>query len=184
VNIIDTKLSGVKIIEPKVLGDKRGYFFESFRQDSYKKAGLDFNFVQDNMSSSACGVLRGLHYQLKHPQGKLVTVMQGEVFDVAVDIRYGSPTFGKWESVVLSAANHKQSYIPPGFAHGFLVLSESAIFHYKCSEYYHQEDEYGIVWNDPVVAIDWPLDIKPILSEKDEKYELLDSIPESNLPVY
>lgn len=183
--VIETALAGVLIIEPKVFGDSRGFFFESFKQDSYKDlAGIELPFVQDNLSRSKYGVLRGLHYQLKHPQGKLVTVVRGEVFDVAVDIRYKSPTFGKWVGVVLNDENHRQFYIPPGFAHGFCVLSEYVDFHYKCTNYYHPEDEHGILWSDANVGIEWPLQIVPTLSEKDAKYKPLSEISTELLPNY
>lgn len=182
-NIIESKLSGAKIIEPKVFGDARGYFFESYKRDRYLDVGIVSEFVQDNMSRSAYGVVRGLHYQLKFPQGKLVTVTRGEVFDVLVDIRVGSPTFGQWDGYVLSDQNHRQLYIPPGFAHGFCVLSESADFHYKCTDYYHPEDEYGVIWNDPQVGIAWPkLMVAPNLSAKDVKYSELHTIDVNNLP--
>lgn len=182
-NIIVTKLDGVKIIEPKVFGDQRGFFFESFQAQRYKENGIGALFVQDNVSRSAYGVLRGLHYQLRYPQGKLVTVTRGEVFDVVVDIRKKSPTFGEWVGVYLNDENHHQLYVPPGFAHGFCVLSEVADFHYKCTEYYHPEDEHGILWNDKALAIDWPqLNVIPILSEKDSRYKLLSEISDESLP--
>lgn len=159
----------VLLIEPKVFGDDRGFFYESFNQRAFAEAtGLDLCFVQDNHSKSARNVLRGLHYQLPpREQGKLVRVVAGEVFDVAVDIRKESPTFGRWVGEVLSAQNRRQLWIPPGFAHGFLVLSESAEFLYKTTDYYAPEYEYGIAWNDPLLAIDWPLRDAPVLSPKD-----------------
>ena len=159
----------VLLIEPKVFGDDRGFFYESFNQRAFAEAtGLDLCFVQDNHSKSACNVLRGLHYQLPpREQGKLVRVVDGEVFDVAVDIRKESPTFGRWVGVVLSAQNRRQLWVPPGFAHGFLVLSESTEFLYKTTDYYAPEYECGIAWNDPLLAIDWPLQMAPILSPKD-----------------
>ncbi len=159
----------VLLIEPKVFGDDRGFFYESFNQRAFAEAtGLDLCFVQDNHSKSACNVLRGLHYQLPpREQGKLVRVVAGEVFDVAVDIRKESPTFGRWVGVVLSAQNRRQLWVPPGFAHGFLVLSESTEFLYKTTDYYAPEYECGIAWNDPLLAIDWPLQMAPILSPKD-----------------
>ena len=163
-----TEIEGVYIIEPKVFGDERGYFMETYREEEFKNAGLDYNFVQDNQSRSHKGVLRGLHYQKNFPQAKLVRVIQGEVFDVAVDLRKDSPTYGKWVGVILSAENKKMFMIPRGFAHGFVVLSETAEFVYKCDEKYHPEDEGGIMWNDPDVGIVWPYDGEPQLSEKDK----------------
>jgi dTDP-4-dehydrorhamnose 3,5-epimerase len=166
--VIKTKLDGCVIIEPKVFGDKRGFFKETFQAERYKEAGLELAFVQDNHSRSTQGVLRGLHYQKTKPQGKLVSCSQGEVFDVAVDLRSGSSTYGQWAGVMLTGDNHIQFYVPPGFAHGFVVLSETADFQYKCTDYYDPSDEGGLIWNDPDVGIDWPLgDIEPKLSEKD-----------------
>ncbi|AEJ19472.1 dTDP-4-dehydrorhamnose 3,5-epimerase [Gracilinema caldarium] len=150
-------IEGLFIIQPKVFGDARGYFLESFNERDFHDAGLTMRFVQDNQSFSRKGVLRGLHFQKKHPQGKLVRVIQGEVYDVAVDIRPGSSTFGHYYGLILSGEQHNQFYIPPGFAHGFVVLSETALFAYKCTDYYHPEDEGGIRWNDPELAIPWPL---------------------------
>jgi dTDP-4-dehydrorhamnose 3,5-epimerase len=162
-------IADVLLIEPRVFGDARGFFFESFNQRAFAQVtGLDVNFVQDNHSKSAKGVLRGLHYQVNHPQGKLVRVVAGEVFDVAVDIRPGSPTFGRWVGEVLSAENNRQLWIPPGLAHGFLVLSDSAEFLYKTTDYYAPEHERCIAWNDPTVSIAWPeLGSPPQLSAKD-----------------
>lgn len=166
--VIPTKLQDCLIIEPKVFGDERGFFLESFQAERYKQqAGIDLPFVQDNHSRSAHGVLRGLHFQKTKPQGKLVRVVRGEVFDVAVDIRPHSETFGKWEGVILSEQNHRQFWVPPGFAHGFLVLSEFADFEYKCTDYYDPSDEGSICWNDPLLSIEWPLNIQPLLSAKD-----------------
>lgn len=167
----ETEIEGLYIIEPKVFEDNRGYFMETYNYEDFKKAELDMIFVQDNQSKSKKGVLRGLHFQKKHPQGKLVRVISGEVFDVAVDLRNGSKTYGKWVGVTLSAVNKKQFYIPEGFAHGFLVISDEAEFTYKCTEYYHPEDEGGIKWDDPNIGVEWPLgeEIQPILSEKDKK---------------
>ncbi|AIF53712.1 dTDP-4-dehydrorhamnose 3,5-epimerase [Pelosinus sp. UFO1] len=165
-NVIDTKLQGVVIIEPKVFGDNRGFFMETWNKEKYEQAGLPYNFVQDNLSFSTKGVLRGLHFQNPNPQGKLVYVLQGEVFDVAVDIRLGSPTFGQWEGVILSSENRKQFYVPEGFAHGFCVVSETALFAYKCTDKYNPQAEKGIIWNDPDIGIKWPI-AEPILSEKD-----------------
>ena len=170
-NIIDTQISAVKIIEPAVFGDARGFFFESFNQAKFNQAvGYDVEFVQDNHSRSAKGVLRGLHYQLPpHPQGKLVRCVVGEVFDVAVDIRKSSPTFGQWVGVHLSADNKRQLWIPPGFAHGFLTLSEHAEFLYKTTDYWAKDCEQAIIWNDPNIGIQWPaFDGQPLLSEKDQ----------------
>lgn len=165
-NLIETRLPGVLIIEPRVFGDARGFFLETFQTDRYRDAGIDLPFVQDNHSRSRKGVLRGLHLQKQHPQGKLVRVARGEVFDVAVDIDPTSKSFGQWVGVVLSDENHRQFWVPPGYAHGFLVLSDIADFEYKCTDYYHPEDETGLLWSDPDVAIDWPND-HPHLSEKD-----------------
>ncbi|MDE6676595.1 MAG: dTDP-4-dehydrorhamnose 3,5-epimerase [Clostridia bacterium] len=167
---IETKIKDIYIIEPKRYGDSRGYFMETYKQSDFQKAGLDYEFVQDNQSKSKKGVLRGLHFQKKYPQAKLVRVIEGEVFDVAVDLRKGSETYGKWVGVTLSAENGKQFMIPRGFAHGFVVLSETATFCYKCDELYHPEDEGGIMWNDPDIGIDWPYADEPMLSEKDQKH--------------
>ena len=166
--ITPTTIPEVLVIEPKVFGDARGFFYESFNQKAFNQAtGLNLNFVQDNHSRSGKGVLRGLHYQIQQPQGKLVRVVRGAVFDVAVDIRKGSPTFGKWVGVELSEGNHRQLWIPAGFAHGFLVTSESAEFLYKTTDYYAPEHERCIAWNDPAIGIQWPLDAAPQLSSKD-----------------
>ncbi|RYZ91147.1 MAG: dTDP-4-dehydrorhamnose 3,5-epimerase [Proteobacteria bacterium] len=171
------------IIQPKKFGDHRGFFIETYQEKRYVDAGLDARFVQDNLSASSYGVLRGLHYQHTYPQGKLVSVVQGEVFDVAVDIRKGSPTFGKWQSVVLSESSMNQFWIPPGFAHGFCVLSETAIFAYKCTDIYHPETEVAIRWDDPDLGIDWPIqDLK--ISAKDEKGILLKDVPQEILTTY
>lgn len=167
-NIVRTKIDDVVILEPKVFGDDRGFFFESFNARQFSEAtGVERPFVQDNHSRSAHGVLRGLHYQIQNPQGKLVRVVSGEVFDVAVDIRRRSPTFGQWVGVHLSAQNKRQLWVPEGFAHGFVVLSESAEFLYKTTDYYSPQFERSIVWNDPDLAIDWPFDGTPVLSAKD-----------------
>jgi dTDP-4-dehydrorhamnose 3,5-epimerase len=165
-NIIKTKIPDVLLIEPKVFGDERGFFLESFHAERYTEAGIPGPFVQDNHSHSARGVLRGLHFQKHYPQGKLVYVTQGSVFDVAVDIRRDSPTFKQWVGVTLTADRHQQFYVPAGFAHGFCVLSEMADFHYKCTDYYHPEDEGSLRWNDPDIGIVWPIS-QPILSNKD-----------------
>lgn len=170
-----TSLEGVYIIEPTVFGDERGYFMETYHLGDFKEAGLDVNFVQDNQSKSNKGVLRGLHFQYTKPQGKLVRAIKGEVFDVAVDLRKDSPTYGQWEGVLLSEENKKQFYIPEGFGHGFLVLSDEAEFTYKCTDFYDAEDEGGILWNDPEIGIEWPLDDinEVILSEKDKQWKNL-----------
>ncbi len=179
----ETALPGVIIIEPDVYGDARGYFQETWNAKRYKELGLEASFVQDNLSFSQQNILRGLHVQNPQAQGKLVQVLLGEVFDVAVDIRKGSPHFGQWVGVNLSVDNHRQFYIPQGFAHGFCVLSESALFAYKCTELYHPENELCISWDDPDIAIDWPIN-SPLLSKKDEAGLLLQHISEENLPVY
>ncbi len=166
--VIPTKLQGCVIIEPKVFGDQRGFFLETFQAQRYAElAGITLPFVQDNHSRSSRGVLRGLHFQKTKPQGKLVRVVTGEVFDVAVDIRPNSPTYGQWEGVILSEANKRQFWVPPGFAHGFAVLSDWADFEYKCTEYYDPADEGAIIWNDPDLAIQWPAGIDYRLSDKD-----------------
>ena len=168
-NIIKTEIEGLVILEPKVFGDNRGYFMETYNQEDFEKAGLHYNFVQDNQSKSIKGVLRGLHYQKTHPQAKCVRVLQGEVYDVAVDLRKGSPTYGRYVGVLLSEENKRIFMIPRGFAHGFVVLSEEATFTYKCDDFYHPEDEGGFIWNDPTIGVDWPLKEGIILSEKDGK---------------
>lgn len=173
-NIIETSIPDVKIIEPKVFGDSRGFFYESFNQKAFNQAtGTNFNFVQDNHSRSAKGVLRGLHYQLQQAQGKLVRVVSGAVFDVAVDIRKSSPTFGQWVGAELSEQNSRQMWVPPGFAHGFLVLSETADFLYKTTDFYAPEYERCILWNDPAIGVQWPLALEPQLSNKDKLGKLL-----------
>ena len=175
--VTQTRLPEVLILEPKVFGDARGFFFESFNAlDFCRCTGLDVNFVQDNHSKSAKGVLRGLHYQIQHPQGKLVRVTQGEVFDVAVDLRKSSPHFGKWEGVVLSADNKRQLWVPPGFAHGFVVLSETAEFLYKTTDYYHPEFERSLLWSDPTVGIQWPVGNAPLLAAKDAAALVLEKV--------
>ncbi len=169
-----TSIEGVYIIEPTVFGDNRGYFMETYQANEFKAAGIDYNFVQDNQSKSKKGVLRGLHFQYTKPQGKLVRVIKGEVFDVAVDLRKDSETYGKWEGVILSEENKKQFFIPEGFAHGFLVLSDEAEFTYKCTEFYDGDDEGGILWNDLEIGIEWPLDgLEIILSPKDEQWKTM-----------
>jgi dTDP-4-dehydrorhamnose 3,5-epimerase len=179
-NIIPCELSGLVIIEPKVFGDARGFFFELYNQKRYVECGLDLAFVQDNVSFSRRGTLRGLHYQNPRAQGKVVSVLQGEVFDVAVDVRLGSPTFGRWHGVSLSAENKRLFYVPPGFAHGFVVVSDTALFHYKCTDFYSPKDEVTVRWDDPVLAIQWPVPA-PILSERDARAPLLRDVPPERL---
>lgn len=168
-NVIKTNIADAVIIEPKVFGDERGFFLETFQAERYQEfAGIDLPFVQDNHSRSSKGVLRGLHFQKSKPQGKLVRVVRGEVFDVAVDIRKGSPTYGQWAGVLLNEESKRQFWVPPGLAHGFVVLSDVADFEYKCTDYYDPSDEGCLVWNDPEVGIDWPIDFEPQLSSKDQ----------------
>ena len=182
--LVKTSIPEVILIQPKVFGDTRGFFLETYNKERYMQAGFpDVAFVQDNHSRSSQGVLRGLHFQLDNPQGKLVQVATGSVFDVAVDIRVGSPTFGQWYGCVLSEENHHQLWIPPKFAHGFCVLSETADFIYKCTDYYRPDDEGGLLWNDPEIGIEWPL-TEPLLSEKDAAYSCLSDIPKDLLPKY
>ncbi|MBW9157011.1 dTDP-4-dehydrorhamnose 3,5-epimerase [Clostridium tagluense] len=171
----ETEINGVYIIQPKVFVDERGYFMETYNYEDFKSAGLGMLFVQDNQSKSKRGVLRGLHFQKKYPQGKLVRVIKGEVFDVAVDLRKDSETYGKWTGVILSDENKRQFYVPEGFAHGFLVLSEEAEFVYKCTEVYHPEDEGGIRWDDPQINVDWKVE-NPMISDKDSKAPLFKDI--------
>ena len=166
-NIHPGALEGLVIVEPQVFGDPRGFFMESYHHRRFKTAGIDYNFVQDNLSLSARGTLRGLHFQVRYPQAKFIQAVTGEIFDVAVDIRPHSPTFGKWSGVYLSEANKRQLLIAEGFAHGFCVLSETAHVAYKCSNYYHAEDEGGILWSDPAIGIEWPVN-DPLVSEKDK----------------
>lgn len=166
-----TPIKDLVVIEPKVFGDERGYFYEAYNKNTFRELGLDYDFVQDNQSFSRKGVLRGLHFQKEFPQAKLVRVIEGEVFDVAVDLRKDSPTFGKWYGVTLSSENKKMFMIPRGFAHGFLVLSETAVFSYKCDDFYHPNDEGGIMYNDTDIGVEWPkIDTEYILSEKDKKH--------------
>lgn len=168
IQVTPTAIAEVKLIEPKVFGDARGYFYESFNaRDFAELVAPGIEFVQDNHSRSSKGVLRGLHYQIQHTQGKLVRVVEGEVFDVAVDIRRSSPTFGKWVGVMLSADNHRQLWVPPGFAHGFVVVSEAAQFLYKTTDYWYPEHERSILWNDAQIGIEWPIDFEPVLAAKD-----------------
>ena len=180
----DTSIEGVKIVDVKTYGDSRGYFMESYKQSDFVTGGIDCDFVQDNQSSSTRGVLRGLHFQIEHPQAKLVRVVSGTVFDVAVDLREDSKTYGKWEGVVLSAINKRQFFIPRGFAHGFLVLSDTAEFCYKCDDFYHPGDEGGLMWNDPEIGVAWPAlggegtldETKLILSDKDKIHPSLSNL--------
>ncbi|MGD9018110.1 MAG: dTDP-4-dehydrorhamnose 3,5-epimerase [Desulfobacterales bacterium] len=174
-------LEGVLVIEPRVFEDARGYFFETFRIERYREAGIDSVFTQDNVSYSAKNALRGLHFQHPHDQAKLVQVIRGEIFDVAVDIRKSSPTFGRWFGAVLSEGNHRQLFVPVGFAHGFCVLSDEAHVTYKCSDIYSPSDEGGILWSDPDIAIDWPV-ASPLLSPKDTQFPRLKDIPSDRLP--
>lgn len=171
-NFIKTDIEGVMIIEPKVFGDNRGYFMETYTEKDFVEGGITVKFVQDNQSKSKKGVLRGLHYQTEHSQSKLVRVIKGEVFDVAVDLREGSPTFGKWVGVHLTDENKRQFFIPKHFAHGFVVLSDEAEFCYKCDDFYHPEFEAGLMWNDPDIGIEWPIEegFEVLLSEKDKKH--------------
>ena len=180
-NVIQTDLPGVLIIEPRVFGDARGFFTETWQQKHYAEVGVPDRFVQDNLSFSRHGILRGLHYQHPHAQGKLVYVLQGEVYDVAVDIRVGSPSFGRWEGVTLSDENKRQLYIPPGFAHGFCVTSDKALFAYKCTEFYNPAAEGCVRWDDPEIGIIWPVKA-PSLSDKDREASLLKDIPRDRLP--
>lgn len=181
--IVETSLPGVLLIKPRVFEDPRGFFMETYRSDVLASAGVHETFVQDNHSHSSRGVLRGLHYQLRHPQAKLCRVVQGEVLDIAVDIRLGSPHFSKWVGAVLSAENHHAFYLPKGFAHGFVVRSETADFLYKCSDYYDAADDCGVLWNDPALGIDWDT-AEPILSKNDQSHLPLAQIPPGRLPIY
>ena len=181
--IIETTLPEVIILEPKLHGDSRGFFLETYREDTLHEFGINERFIQDNHSRSTRGILRGLHYQLTQPQGKLVRVAQGAVFDVAVDVRRGSPTFGQWCGATLDEESMRMTYIPQGFAHGFVVLSDTADFIYKCTDYYHPESEQGILWNDPAIGIKWPItDVQ--LSEKDHNNPVLQDQAEQRLPQY
>lgn len=182
-DVIETTLPGVLIITPEAFGDARGFFMETWNRSRYAELGIPSDFVQDNLSCSAHGVLRGLHYQKPNTQGKLVYVLEGAVYDVAVDIRAGSPTFGKWTATSLSAENKRQMWVPPGFAHGFCVTSESALFAYKCTDIYNPAAEASVRWDDPELGIDWPI-IEPMISEKDQTAPLLSGIPQERLPVY
>ena len=175
-NTIRCELDGLLILEPKVFGDARGFFMETWHQRRYREAGIDAEFVQDNLSLSRRGTLRGLHFQNPAPQGKLLQVLQGEVFDVAVDIRRSSPTFGRWHGLTLSAENKRQFYVPHGFAHGFAVLSETALFHYKCTSFYSPDHEFTLRWDDAQIGIQWPI-AEPLLSQKDAQGVLLKNAP-------
>ena len=181
--IIQTALPGAVVIEPQVFGDTRGFFYESFNAARFLEAGIDARFVQSNVSRSARGVLRGLHYQWPNPQGKLVSVLEGEVYDVAVDIRRGSPTFGRWVSAMLTAENYRHFWVPEGFAHGFCVVSEFATLTYQCTALYDREGDAGIRWNDADIGIDWPVSA-PLLSDKDTRAPFLKDVPAERLPVY
>lgn len=181
--ILKTSFPDVIVIDPKVYGDSRGFFLETYQNIKYQDLGIKKPFVQDNISRSTKSVLRGLHYQLERPQAKLVSVFRGAVLDVILDVRYGSPSFGQWISVELNEENHRQIYIPEGFAHGFLVLSDEADFFYKCTDYYHPASEFGIRWNDPNIGIQWQT-ANPILSDKDANYPLLDQMLPHQLPKY
>jgi dTDP-4-dehydrorhamnose 3,5-epimerase len=181
--VIQTDLPGCLVLEPQVFGDERGFFYESFNLDKWAGFGVAPRFVQGNVSRSTRGVLRGLHYQWPKPQGKLVSVLEGEVWDVAVDVRRGSPTFGRWTGVVLSADNKRHFWVPEGFAHGFVTLSESALFTYVCTDTYDRDADAGIRWNDADLAIDWPVSA-PLLSDKDAKLPFLAEVPQERLPDY
>ena len=178
IKVTRCEIEGLCVVEPSVFGDDRGYFMETYNYNDFKAEGLDMVFVQDNQSMSVKGVLRGLHYQKQFPQGKLVRVVSGKVFDVAVDLRTGSETYGKWFGVELSAENKKMFYIPEGFAHGFVVLSDEAVFAYKCTDFYHPGDEGGLLWNDETIGVQWPIteDMEVLLSEKDTKWGRFDEI--------
>jgi len=183
---IETSLPGVLLIEPDVFGDERGFFMESYHAEKFRELGISNQFVQDNHSLSRRGTLRGLHYQLQNPQAKLCRVIRGEILDVAVDIRRGSPHFGQWTSTILSAANKRQIFIPAGFAHGFLVLSDEAEFLYKCDAFYDAGDERGVLWSDPQIGIDWriPQKMELLLSQKDRQNPTLSTLGEDNLPLF
>jgi dTDP-4-dehydrorhamnose 3,5-epimerase len=183
VQVSPAEIPAIRVIDPRVFGDERGFFLETWSSRRYAEAGLPAGFVQDNLSRSARGVVRGLHLQHPNGQGKLVYVLEGEVFDVAVDVRVGSPTFGRWVGFVLSAKNKRQLYIPPGFAHGFCVTSEFALFAYKCTEIYRPDTEIGVLWSDPAIGIAWPVG-NPVLSDKDRAYPTLAEIPKTRLPSY
>jgi dTDP-4-dehydrorhamnose 3,5-epimerase len=180
---VQTSLDGVLLLEPLLFGDDRGYFLESYNEKTYLEAGIDARFIQTNVSRSARGVMRGLHYQWPSPQGKLVTAVEGEVYDVAVDVRLGSPTFGKWEGFMLTAENHRHLWIPEGFAHGFCVLSSFATFIYQCTSFYNATADRSVRWNDGSIGIDWPVE-KPLLSPKDAQAPFLTDISADQLPIF
>jgi dTDP-4-dehydrorhamnose 3,5-epimerase len=182
--VLQTKLPEVSIFEPQVFKDSRGFFMEMYNEKRYLDAGVTEKFVQDNISTSSGPVLRGLHYQLKNPQGKLVSVLHGKVFDVVVDLRQGSPHFGQWIGTELSAENKWQIYVPPGFAHGFCTLSADVVFHYKCTDYYNPQDEYGVQWSDTDLKIDWPISETPRISPKDAVLPVLKDIAPHHFPTY
>lgn len=182
-DLIDTEIPGLKVIKPKIFGDARGFFLETYSAKRYRDAGIVADFVQDNVSFSGLGTLRGLHFQNPGSQGKLVSVLQGEVFDVAVDVRYGSPTFGKWHGLYLNGESKQQFWVPAGFAHGFMVTSEMALFSYKCDAYYSPQTEFSLLWNDSDLGIPWPIDL-PKLSPKDEKARRLRDFQPNELPQY
>jgi dTDP-4-dehydrorhamnose 3,5-epimerase len=182
--VIHTTIPGVLLIEPKVFGDERGWFLESWQDRRYADCGIPREMVQDNQAYSRHGVLRGLHIQHPHAQGKLVQVLRGEVFDVAVDVRRGSPWFGRWVGVALSGENKRQLWVPPGFAHGYYVTGEDALFTYKCTDYYHPENELSVAWDDPDIAIEWPLSSDPVLSQKDAAAQRLSEIAAQRLPSF
>jgi dTDP-4-dehydrorhamnose 3,5-epimerase len=181
--VIETDLAGVLVVEPQVFGDARGFFYESYNREKFLQAGIDASFVQSNVSRSSKGVLRGLHYQWPHPQGKLVSVLEGEVYDVAVDIRRGSPTFGQWVGAMLTADNKRHFWIPEGFAHGFCVVSDVATFTYQCTALYNPQADASFRWDDPRIGVDWPVST-PLLSEKDKKAPLLADVAPERLPEY
>jgi dTDP-4-dehydrorhamnose 3,5-epimerase len=182
--VTPTKIPEVLLLNPQRFGDQRGWFMESWQAERYEQLGIPKGFVQDNQAYSQKGVLRGLHIQNPHGQGKLVQVIRGKVFDVAVDVRLGSPWFGQWVGIQLSETNHQQLFVPVGFAHGYMVLSEDALFTYKCTDYYHPETQFSIRWDDPQIGIDWPDGLTPLLAEKDRDAPLLSDIPENRLPHY
>ena len=181
--VITTSIEGILIIEPKTFKDNRGFFMETYNQKRYNASGINTTFVQDNLSYSLKNTLRGLHFQIKHPQAKLIQVISGEIFDVAVDLRSDSATFGKWTGIHLSDENKRQMFIPEGFAHGFCVLSEFALFYYKCSDFYAPEDEGGIIWSAPDIGVEWPVE-NPIISEKDNQFQKLSGLTAEKLPSF
>ncbi len=182
--VIELELPGLLLLETDRFGDNRGWFSETWQQDRYAAVGLPGTYVQDNVASSSKGVLRGLHAQEPYPQGKLVQVYRGRVFDVVVDLRVGSPAFGRWQGIILDGEKSQQFYVPPGFAHGYYVLSEEALFGYKCTDLYHPETQFSVRWNDPEIGIEWPLDGAPVLSEKDENARLFSELDKSGLTLY